>query len=160
MQYHKAKVLPSEQINLDRESKNTHDRRAIRVENGRFEPVGYLPRNMASWLAPLIDQGKIHLDGYVPQSSTETEEETSRCPLNLMVFQCEGGRCLFERAEPQDELEALHQTVLHAYQDAHRQRHQGYVSRAGFPRQEPPQIRQGPETAPSEETWQSRICLR
>ena len=75
MQYHKAKVFPGEQINLEREAKNAHDRRAIRVENGQFEPVGYLPRNMASWLAPLIDQGKIHLDGYVPQSSTETDEE-------------------------------------------------------------------------------------
>ena len=31
------------------------------------EPVGYLPKSMASWLAPLIDKGKIHLDGYVPQ---------------------------------------------------------------------------------------------
>jgi len=120
MQYHKAKVFPSEQINLERESKNAHDRRAIRVENGRAEPVGYLPKNMASWLAPLIDQGKIHLDGYVPQSSTEAEEETSRCPLNLMVFQCEEGRHLLAKAEPRDELEALHQTVLQAYDNAQR----------------------------------------
>ena len=75
---------------------------------------------MASWLAPLIDQGKIHLDGYVPQSSTGTEE-TSRCPVNLMVFQCEKGRRLLEKAEPTNELEALHQTVLQAYQNA-----QGY----------------------------------
>ena len=67
MQYHKAKILPGEQVNLERESKNAHDRRAIRVENGHFEPVGYLPRKMASWLAPLIDSGQIHLDGYVPQ---------------------------------------------------------------------------------------------
>ncbi|MGO9114040.1 MAG: ARPP-1 family domain-containing protein [Thermoguttaceae bacterium] len=117
---HKAKVLPGEQINLEREAKNTHDRHAIRVENGQFESVGYLPRNMASWLAPLIDQGKIHLDGYVPQES-KADEETSRCPVNLMVFQSENGRLLLERAEPHEELEALHQTVLHAYQDA-----QGY----------------------------------
>ena len=41
--------------------------------------------------------------------------------MNLMVFQCEEGRRLLERAEPANELEALHQTVLHAYQDA-----QGY----------------------------------
>ena len=73
---------------------------------------------MASWLAPLIDEGKIHLDGYVPQSFTETEERTSSCPLNLMVFQCEKGRHLLEKAEPKNDLEALHQTVLHAYQDA------------------------------------------
>ena len=58
MQHHKAKIHPGEQINLEREPKNAHDRRAIRVENGRFEPVGYLPKNMASWLAPLIDRGR------------------------------------------------------------------------------------------------------
>ena len=51
MQCHKARIHPGEQINTERESKNTHDRRAIRVENGHFEPVGYLPKSMASWLA-------------------------------------------------------------------------------------------------------------
>ncbi len=57
MQYRKAKIDPGEQVNLEREAKDTHDRRAIRVENGHDEPVGYLPKNMASWLAPLIDSG-------------------------------------------------------------------------------------------------------
>ncbi len=114
-QHHTAKVFPGEQVNLERQTKNTHDRRAILVENGQFDPVGYLPKSMASWLALLIDQGKIHLDGYVPQSFTEAEES---CPLNLMVFQCEEGRRMLERAEPASELEALHQNVLHAYQDA------------------------------------------
>ena len=117
-QHHKAKVFPGEQVNLERQAKNAHDRRAILVENGQFDPVGYLPRSMASWLAPLIDSGEIHLDGYVPQNFTETEKESSRCPLALMVFQCEEGHRLLERSEPANELDALHQTVLHAYQDA------------------------------------------
>ena len=43
-QYHKAKVFPGEQVNLERQAKNAHDRRAILVENGQFDPVGYLPR--------------------------------------------------------------------------------------------------------------------
>ena len=118
MRHHAAKVRPSEQINLERESKNTSDRRAIRVENGQFEPVGYLPRKVASWLAPLMDQGKIHLDGYVPRISNTSEEGNSRCPVNLMVFQCEQGRQLLEKADPDTQLEALHQTVLQAYQNA------------------------------------------
>ena len=118
MQHHKAKVDPGEQISLEREAKNIHDRRAIRVENGHDEPVGYLPKSMASWLAPLIDQGKIHLDGYVPQDFKPAEEESSRCPVNLMVFQCDKGHRLLEKAEPRNELEALHQTVLQAYQNA------------------------------------------
>jgi len=118
MQYHKAKIHPGEQVNLERDSKNAHDRRAIRVENGQCDPVGYLPKKIASWLAPLIDSDQIHLDGYVPQVSSATCEEPSRCPINLMVFQCENGRHLLEYAEPKIELDALHQTVLQAYQNA------------------------------------------
>ncbi len=39
VQYHTAGIRAGEQINVERESNNTHDRRAIRVENGHFEPV-------------------------------------------------------------------------------------------------------------------------
>ena len=122
MQHHKAKMLPGEQVNLERESKNAHDRRAIRVENGQFEPVGYLPRKMASWLAPLIDSGQDPPGRLcAAELPPKPKNETSRCPVNLMVFQCEKGRRLLEKAEPTNELEALHQTVLQAYQNA-----QGY----------------------------------
>ena len=76
------------------------------MENGQLEPVGYLPKSTASWLAPLIDKGKIHLDGYVPKESKDTGEETSR-PVNLMVFQGKKGRRLLEKSEPQTELESL-----------------------------------------------------
>jgi hypothetical protein len=116
MQYHKAKIQPGEQVNLERKPENARDPRAIRVENGLFEPVGYLPRKAASWLAPLIDSGQIHLDGYVPQVATA--ESPTRCPVVLMVFQDEKGRHLLEKIEPRNELEVLHQTVRQAYEDA------------------------------------------
>ena len=118
MQRRKARIQPGEQINLERESKNADDRRAIRVENGHFEPVGYLPKKMASWLAPLLDSGQIHLDGYVPQASPETWGESNRCLVNLMVFQSENGGRLLEKTEPKNAIETLHQTVLQAYQNA------------------------------------------
>ena len=54
MQYHDATVGPGEQVNLEREPENPHDALAIRVENSRFEPVGRIPRQVSSWLAPLI----------------------------------------------------------------------------------------------------------
>ena len=40
-QYHAAKILPGDQVNVERDSKNRHDQRAIRVETGCREPVGY-----------------------------------------------------------------------------------------------------------------------
>jgi hypothetical protein len=115
MQYHKATLSPGEQVNLERE-KNAHNRQAVRVENGHFEPVGYLPRKTASWLAPLIDAGQIHVDGYVPQDFADADEESNRWPVVLMVFQCDKG--LLDKTEPHTEREVLHQTVLQAYQNA------------------------------------------
>ena len=47
----------------------------------------------------------------------------THCPVVLTVFQCEKGCGLLEKAEPKNELDALHQTVLQAYQNA-----QGYCN--------------------------------
>ena len=110
-----ATVHPGEQVNLERTSKPVHDKRAIRVENGHCEPLGYLPRKIASWLAPLIDSEQIHLDGYVPEVS---QESSNRCPVVLMVFLCDKGRCLLDKTQPRNELESLHQTILQAYENA------------------------------------------
>ena len=119
MQHHKAKIHPGEQVNLERTSKPVHDRRAIRVENGHCEPVGYLPRKIASWLAPLIDNEQIHLDGYVPQ---DCQEKSGRCPVVLMVFLCEKGHRLLGKSQPRNVLESLHQTILQAYENAQKYR--------------------------------------
>ena len=117
---HKAKVLPGEQISLERESKNAQDRRAIRVENGHDEPVGYLPKH--GFVARSVDRPGENPFGWLCSPGfRDTGDQTSRCPLNLMVFQGEKGLSLLERIEPHNELEALHQTVLQAYQNA-----QGY----------------------------------
>ena len=57
----------------------------------------------------------------MPQNHDESGDEPSRCPVTLMVFQCDKGRGLFKKVEPKSQLDALHQTVLQAYQSA-----QGY----------------------------------
>lgn len=118
MRHGKASILPGEQVNLEPDLKNAQDRPAIRVENGQFEPVGFLPKRIASWLAPLIDDGQIHLDGYVPQVSLESEEETSSRSVILMVFLSEKGRQLLEKTEPHNAVEILHRTILQAYENA------------------------------------------
>ena len=93
-QYHAAKIAPGDQVNMERDSKNRHDRRAIRVETGLHEPVGHLPRKAVSWLAPLIDSGQIYLDGYIPQAARQSE---NRCPVVLRVFLREKGRRCWKR---------------------------------------------------------------
>ncbi|MBT4641889.1 MAG: hypothetical protein HOC09_23980, partial [Deltaproteobacteria bacterium] len=44
---------------------NEHDENAVKVENLDFKKVGFLPMKTSSWLAPLIDQGKVMIDGLV-----------------------------------------------------------------------------------------------
>ena len=63
MQYFKAKIDPGEQINLERESKNAHDRRAIRVENGQAEPVGSIASESATTRNRLIGPFVFRADG-------------------------------------------------------------------------------------------------
>lgn len=65
--YYDATVHPAEQVSLEREPENPHDEHAIRVENGRFEPVAHIPRHVSSWLAPLIDSGSIRADGHIDE---------------------------------------------------------------------------------------------
>ena len=66
IQQHDAVVQPGEQVNLEREPENVHDKTTIRVENRHFQSAGHLPQDIAARVAPLIDTGKIRLDGYVP----------------------------------------------------------------------------------------------
>jgi SWI/SNF-related matrix-associated actin-dependent regulator of chromatin subfamily A3 len=77
-QYREASVEPGEHVNLEREPENEHDGNAIRVENGHCEHLGYLPRERAEWLAPLMDADEVRIEGYVPE---QAEPGPDRCPL-------------------------------------------------------------------------------
>jgi hypothetical protein len=118
----KARINPGDQINLERDSNTVDGRCAVRVENAQFDPVGYLPRKMASWLTPLIDAGQIYLEGYVPTALHASKGHAATYRVNLTVFQGEKGVHLLEKADPADKLESLHQTVLLAYQIAQTRR--------------------------------------
>lgn len=64
IRYHTgAKAAPGRRIRLRREPENPHDANAIAVFNHRGVQVGYLPREEAAWLAPLLDQGAVRIGG-------------------------------------------------------------------------------------------------
>ena len=65
IQYCDDEAKSGEKIFFEREPDNSHDKNAIRVENPDFKKVGFLPKKASSWLAPLIDQGKVQIDGFV-----------------------------------------------------------------------------------------------
>ena len=118
MQYHDADVEPGEAVNLEREPDNSHDEHAVRAENGRFQTVGHLPRKLVFWLAPLLDAGKVRVDGCVPETAEENRERspTTRS-LILTVFLCKKGKTLLEKTQIHGKLDALHEVVRRAYED-------------------------------------------
>jgi hypothetical protein len=117
MQYHDAAIAPGERANLEREPVNRHDSNAIRVENALFDQVGYIPRQVAAWLAPLLDSGRIWIDACVPDTADRVAD-SSTCPLTLPVFLCKKGRAILSGRKVRNKLEALHEVVRRAYEDA------------------------------------------
>lgn len=125
MQYYDAAVNPGDAVHLEREPNNKHDANAMRVENGLFEPVGHVPRRVCSWLARLIDDGKVRVDGSVPTEKSGVLQgheigaasgSGTICPLTLTVFLCPKGKSLLEECDPRTKLDALHQFVRQAYE--------------------------------------------
>jgi len=115
IQYYDAEVHPGETVHFEREPDNLHDTRAIRVENLDFRQVGHLPRRVVAWLAPLIDHGKVRIDGITGDFD---EADRYSIPLELSVYLCPKGRPVLQRKKkPYDSLQALHECVLQAYLD-------------------------------------------
>lgn len=118
MQYYDSAVAPGEQVNLEREPGNPHDAHAIRVENSLFEPVGYIPRRLCSWLASLVDSGKVRIDGCVREHAPGCEDrEPATRPLVLSIFLCEKGKGLLAKQEVRTKLDALHEVVRRTYEE-------------------------------------------
>ena len=122
MQYYDATIHPGEQVNLEREPENRHDSHSIRVENGRFELVGHLPRKIVAWLAPLVDSGYVRLDGCVPRDAEPIPKYTSSLPLKLTIFLSSRAQHLTAPRDVRSKMDALHEVVRRTYEAA-----QGYA---------------------------------
>ncbi|KAJ3200332.1 hypothetical protein HDU67_002141, partial [Dinochytrium kinnereticum] len=65
IRYYTGMVGINEHVIMRREPANRYDRNAIQVLNTNEIQVGHIPRETAATLAPLMDQGKLRLDGVV-----------------------------------------------------------------------------------------------
>jgi len=121
MQYVSGEVKPGETVYLEREPDNPHDSNAIRVKNLDFQDVGYVPRLTNVWLTPLIDQGKIVVNGTIPSGiSIDWRERSRGVPLQLTVFLTEKGQSiLYSRTAPQTDVEALQEALRILYLKLH-----------------------------------------
>jgi len=118
LQYYGGRVTPGEQVNLERERENRHDRSAIRVENGLFQTAGYVARHTSSWLAPLIDSGKVRVEGYIPTSEEAVSGRSGKHRLALMVFLSPKGESILASGPIETKHDTLHALALWVYGDA------------------------------------------
>jgi hypothetical protein len=94
---------------------NEHDENAVKVENLDFKKVGFLPMKTSSWLAPLIDQGKVMIDGLVKDSYYDNEYSI---PIDIKVTLKSKGKDIFHKNKDISSAEeAFHEAVLYSYEN-------------------------------------------
>lgn len=71
IRYYDGIAHPGEYVSLVREPRNPYDINAIRVDNLRGEKVGHIKATMAKSLAPIMDNGNVHLEGTIPRAGNE-----------------------------------------------------------------------------------------
>jgi hypothetical protein len=96
------------------------DPQAIRVENRVLGLAGYLPEELVSWLARLIDQGAVRVEGHVPTGRRATALAAVTHPLVLTVFVRPAAMHWLRESLVETTHDALHEVVRRAYEDAQR----------------------------------------
>ncbi|KAI9034439.1 SNF2 family N-terminal domain-containing protein [Hyaloraphidium curvatum] len=81
IQYYQGLALPQELVQLIREPQNPYDAFALRVNNQNGQQVGHIPKAVVKVLSPLIDRGKLRLEGIVSGHKTQFD-----LPINLHAF--------------------------------------------------------------------------
>jgi hypothetical protein len=103
-----------------REPENPQDPSALRVENEKREMLGYLPREVAVWLAPLVDRGTIRVEAQLPTADRAATMAAAARPIVLTVFARQEAQAWLRDAEVQTAQDALHTVVRRAYEEAQR----------------------------------------
>jgi len=113
-------VVASKAVLLEREQFNLRCRYAIRVRDAKGKHVGYLSTSTASWLAHLLDVGKVRIAGYIPpRPGVPRRVPTPSLPVVLSVFISEQEDGLLDKKVICTRQDVLHQVVFQAYQLAH-----------------------------------------
>ena len=113
-QYYDGEIRPKDPVGIEREPGNDHDPNAIRVMSPDSEQVGHLPRRMAAWLAPLLDAGKVRVDG-----RCETGDHGETTAVRLRIYLCPKGKSVLQRVKaPANEVSALHEVIRRAFREA------------------------------------------
>ncbi|KAI9572249.1 SNF2 family N-terminal domain-containing protein [Boletus coccyginus] len=83
IQYYEGLVAPGEQVRLVRQPQNPYDRNAIQVKNIGGDQVGHIPRNVASRLAPVLDQKLVTVEGVMHEGNLSGSGYSLSMSLNI-----------------------------------------------------------------------------
>jgi hypothetical protein len=115
IQYYDDEVKGGEKVYFEREPDNDHDKNAIRVENLDFKKVGFLPKKSSSWLAPLIDQGKVMIDGFAKEAINDNDYSV---PIEIKITLKSKDEDIFTKNKLISSAEeAFHEAVLYSYEN-------------------------------------------
>lgn len=81
VRFYNGNANPGEQILMKREPGNPYDPNAIRIDNVQNTQIGHIPRQMASKLAPFMDNSYLHCEGELAGHIGQFD-----CPLLIRLF--------------------------------------------------------------------------
>jgi len=85
--YYTGPLVPGVQVYLVRDSITMlFDDNSIRVDDQLNQSVGYLPIQIASWLAPLMDNANVHLEARYSKELTQRAIESRNFSITIKLF--------------------------------------------------------------------------
>jgi len=110
IQYYDAKARLGEEVCFDRDPYNEFDANAVRASKVSGRPIGHLKREWSSWLASLLDSGKVFLKGRISGSGDEW-----RVPVEISVHTTRKGEGLFRKSREDSPGKVVHNHLLDIY---------------------------------------------
>ncbi len=111
--------LEAEPVTFVRESIGRRDACVIAVHDADGRKIGWLPRDVTHWLAPLLDSGVVAIDGMAPRRSGDADG--SHFLIQIAAYAPRGAGKIFAPAGGRGLAGLVHSIIKQAYRKAQRE---------------------------------------
>lgn len=116
---HEGYPLEGMPVTLVREPGGRRDGCVIAVYDADNRKIGRLSRDVAHWLAPLLDSGVVAVDGMAPKRSEEADG--SHFPIQIAAYAPRGAGKIFAPAGGRGRAQLVHAIIRQFYRKAQRE---------------------------------------
>lgn len=109
--YRPHDVKDGDGLHFVREPQNEYDANAIRIENDECDLVGYIPRTEAKWIAPLLDEDRIQIDGKAILVNFGHRRPQAYAEISVSLLD----DSILETTIPQNSQDVSHQMVVQVF---------------------------------------------